>query len=59
MWPLYAPGCWVPHCTLAMRPASLATAMEALAEIGLPITATTAGLRIVEVPTGKVAAIVT
>jgi hypothetical protein len=42
-----------------MRPASLATAMEALAEIGLPITATTAGLRIVEVPTGKVAAIVT
>ncbi|HEY8081716.1 MAG TPA: 2'-5' RNA ligase family protein [Acidimicrobiales bacterium] len=58
LWPLYAPDCWVPHCTLAMRPRSLATAMDALGGIRLPIAAATAGLRIVEVPTGKVAAIV-
>ena len=52
-WPLYRPGTWVPHCTLAMRPADLGSAVTALRAATLPIDATPVALRIVEVPTGK------
>jgi 2'-5' RNA ligase len=52
-WALYAPGTWVPHCTLAMRPASLGAAIEALQGAPLPIRAAPVALRVVEVPTGK------
>jgi 2'-5' RNA ligase len=52
-WPLYRPGTWVPHCTLAMRPADLTAALSALRAAVLPIEASPVALRIVEVPTGK------
>jgi 2'-5' RNA ligase superfamily protein len=52
-WPLYRPGTWVPHCTLAMRPADLTAALSALRAAVLPIEASPIALRIVEVPTGK------
>ena len=52
-WPLYRPGSWVPHCTLAMRPGDLAAAFTALRGAVLPIEASPVALRIVEVPTGK------
>ena len=54
VWPLYRPGIWVPHCTLAMRPADLTAALSALRAAVLPIEASPVALRIVEVPTGKV-----
>jgi len=53
VWPLYRPGIWVPHCTLAMRPADLTAALSALRAAALPIEASPVALRIVEVPTGK------
>jgi 2'-5' RNA ligase superfamily len=52
-WPLYRPGTWVPHCTLAMRPRDLTAALSALRAAVLPIEARPVALRIVEVPTGK------
>lgn len=52
-WPLYRPGTWVPHCTLAMRPVDLTAALSALRAAVLPIEASPVALRIVEVPTGK------
>jgi 2'-5' RNA ligase len=52
-WPLYAPAFWVPHCTLAMRPRSLADAAFLLAAAPLPIEARAVAIRVVEVPTGK------
>ncbi len=52
-WPLYRPGIWVPHCTLAMRPADLTAALSALRAAVLPIESSPVALRIVEVPTGK------
>jgi len=52
-WPLYRPGTWVPHCTLAMRPTDLSVAVTALRGADLPIDASPVALRIVEVPTGK------
>ena len=53
VWPLYRPGTWVPHCTLAMRPADLTAALSALRAAVLPIEASPVALRLVEVPTGK------
>ena len=57
-WPLYRPGIWVPHCTLAMRPGDLARALAALRAAVLPIEASPVALRVVEVPTGVVRATV-
>jgi 2'-5' RNA ligase len=57
-WPLYRPGTWVPHCTLAMRPGDLTAALSALRAAMLPIEAVPAALRVVEVPTGTVRATV-
>ena len=57
-WPLYRPGTWVPHCTLAMRPADLTAALSALRAAVLPIEAVPVALRVVEVPTGTVRATV-
>jgi 2'-5' RNA ligase superfamily len=53
VWPLYRPGIWVPHCTLAMRPSDLTAALSALRAAVLPIESSPVALRIVEVPTGK------
>jgi 2'-5' RNA ligase len=53
VWPLYRPGIWVPHCTLAMRPGDLTAALSALRAASLPIEGVPVALRIVEVPTGK------
>jgi 2'-5' RNA ligase len=53
-WPLYRPGTWVPHCTLAMRPKDLTAALSALRAAVLPIEAAPVALRVTEVPTGKV-----
>jgi 2'-5' RNA ligase len=53
-WPLYRPGIWVPHCTLAMRPADVTAALSALRAAVLPIEASPVALRVVEVPTGRV-----
>lgn len=52
-WPLYRPGTWVPHCTLALRPVDLTAALSALRAAVLPIESRPVALRIVEVPTGK------
>lgn len=57
-WPLYRPGTWVPHCTLAIRPRDLAAALAALRAAVLPIETEPAALRVVEVPTGVVRATV-
>ena len=58
----YEPRRWVPHCTLAMRPASLVDALgavrDAIARDPLPIEATAVEVRIIEVPTGRVVATV-
>jgi len=56
LWPLYAPAFWVPHCTVAMRPRSLADAAALFATAPLPIEARAVAIRVVEVPTGKVLA---
>lgn len=39
-WPLYLPGAWVPHCTLAFRltPEQLRQGFDIAAEIKLPLT---------------------
>lgn len=56
--PIYRPGSYVPHCTLAMRPASLDVAIRASLVAPLPIEAVAVAMRVVEVPTGKVRATV-
>jgi len=55
-WPLYRPGTWVPHCTLAIRPKDLTAALSALRAAVLPIEVVPQALRLVEVPTGVVRA---
>ena len=56
--PIYRPGSFVPHCTLAMRPRSIDAAVRVALVADLPITATAVAMRVVEVPTGKVRATV-
>jgi len=56
--PIYRPGSYVPHCTLAMRPGSLDLALRAMLGAPLPIEAAAVAMRVVEVPTGKVRATV-
>ena len=56
--PIYRPGSWVPHCTLAMHVRELDVALRAVRDAPLPIEATAVALRVVEVPTGKVRATV-
>ncbi|HUD68615.1 MAG TPA: 2'-5' RNA ligase family protein [Acidimicrobiales bacterium] len=56
--PLYRPGSYVPHCTLAMHPPSLDAAIRAVLVAPLPVGAVAVAMRVVEVPTGKVRATV-
>ncbi len=55
---VYRPGAYVPHCTLAMHVGDPASAVRALAGAPLPIRASATALRVVEVPTGTVRAVV-
>lgn len=50
-WPLYAPGVWMPHCTLAMNPDDPARVLAAAPS--LPIAAVTAEAHIVEISSGR------
>lgn len=56
--PIYRPGSYVPHCTLAMHVRDLDVAIRAVRDASLPIEATAIAMRVVEVPTGKVRATV-
>ena len=56
--PIYRPGSYVPHCTLAMRPGSLDRALRAMLGAPLPIEVAAVAMRVVEVPTGRVRATV-
>jgi hypothetical protein len=53
---LYREGSWVPHCTLAMHVEDPSVAIGVLADAPLPILCSVVGLRIVEVPTGRLVA---
>jgi hypothetical protein len=55
-WPLYAPGSWVPHCTLAMPVSDLPAALAACAGIELPIGVRAAATALVELPSGTLVA---
>ena len=54
-WPRYQPGCWVPHCTLAMplEPEDLAAAVTALAGTELPFPVDVAELAVADLETGE------
>jgi len=54
--PLYAPGAWVPHCTIAMKFPSIAEALHAIGDVELPFVARCASVGLVEVPTGRIVA---
>jgi hypothetical protein len=56
--PIYRPGSYVPHCTLAIHPRALDVAIRAVLAAPLPIEAAAVAMRVVEVPTGKVRATV-
>ena len=51
LWPLYAPGAWMPHCTLAMNLDDPARVLAAAPS--LPIAALTAEAHIVEISSGR------
>lgn len=51
-WPIYEPGSWVPHCTIAMNPDDPAAVLIGVAR-SLPIAAVTAEAHIVETSTGR------
>jgi 2'-5' RNA ligase len=55
-WPLYGPGSWVPHCTLAMPVSDLPAALAACAGVELPIGVRAASTTLVEVPSGTLVA---
>ena len=54
-WPLYRPGTWVPHCTLAMH-VHHPEILPAIVVDRLPIRATVTGVRVVEIRTGATVA---
>jgi hypothetical protein len=56
VWPYYRPGALMPHCTLAMRVAEKAKALEIAAGFDLPIMARVGSAYLVEVPGGRIAA---
>lgn len=56
IWPYYRPDALVPHCTLAMRVAEKARALEIAARFALPIEARVGSAHLVEVPGGRIAA---
>jgi 2'-5' RNA ligase len=49
-WPVYRPGAWIPHATLAMdiEPRALGPAVEIIRQAHLPITARLDSLALVE-----------
>jgi hypothetical protein len=51
-WPVYEPGAWVPHCTLAMNLNDPARVLAGFTP-SLPIPASTAGAHIVEISSGR------
>ncbi len=55
---LYRPGRWVPHVTLAMHVASVGAALGLVEDVELPVRAAPVHLGVVEVPTGKLVAVV-
>jgi 2'-5' RNA ligase len=57
-WPLYRPDVWVPHCTLAMHVHHAELVPGVVLAHELPIRATVAGIRVVEVRTGETVATV-
>ncbi|MEV3936759.1 2'-5' RNA ligase family protein [Glycomyces sp. NPDC049804] len=54
--PCYRPDALLPHCTLAMRVAEKAKALEIAAGFELPIMARVGSAHLVEVPGGRIAA---
>lgn len=54
-WPLYEPGCWVPHCTLAMPlgPVELGRAVTLLGDADLPFRVDVAGLAVADLHSGR------
>jgi 2'-5' RNA ligase len=52
-WPLYAPGSFVPHCTLAMGWDDAAPIVAAVAGHALPIEAVAHEVHLVEISTGR------
>lgn len=54
--PLYRPGSYVPHVTLAMHVASVGATLAVVEDVALPVVSTPGRLGVVEVPTGRLLA---
>lgn len=54
-WPRYEPGCWVPHCTLAMplEPVGLGRAVTVLGDADLPFRVDVVGLAVADLHSGR------
>jgi 2'-5' RNA ligase len=53
LWPHYAPGTFVPHCTLAMRSPDAETIVGAVSPDSLPIPGVAQEIHLVEISTGS------